>query len=531
MKETKRRIDLDEIERFMIRIREKLEPDDQIFLTLMLETFIRLVKEIESKTASLKRLRNLIFGSTEKRPKSNDTSNPTSSTPPTDPPKVSLEKKKKRPGHGRIGSEQYTGATQVDVPHPNLKPGDPCPECGEGKLSQRKEPATLIFLEAGAPIQATQFNLEKLRCNRCDAHFTAPAPGLANEGKYDPSVGAMIALMHYGGGMPFNRLETLQNDFGIPLPASMQWEACLNLAPVAKVCLETLRRMAANSPLFYNDDTSGKIRTLTPSNRLANPDIPEGRTGTHISVIMAQIDGRDVALYFSGWKHAGENLGDILNLRDPDLPPPIQMCDPLSRNWSHEFEVQLANCLAHLRREFIPLEDLYPMESKVVIESLGTVYLNEKETKSMSALQRLEYHQLHSKPIMDNLKTRVEVWIDKRDIEPNSELGKACKYLLRHWDAFTLFLREPGVPLDNNFCEQSIKTVVLLRKNSYHYKTERGAEVGDCFMSLIHTCRLNQIDAYPYLLFLARNSKDFIKNPELFLPWNYTQNAVNPILN
>jgi hypothetical protein len=55
----------------------------------------------------------------------------------------------------------------------------------------------------------------------------------------------------------------------------------------------------------------------------------------------------------------------------------------------------------------------------------------------------------------------------------------------------TLFLRQPGAPLDNNICERALKMAILHRKNSLSYKTQNGARVGDLFMSLIHTCRLN----------------------------------------
>ncbi len=75
-------------------------------------------------------------------------------------------------------------------------------------------------------------------------------------------------------------------------------------------------------------------------------------------------------------------------------------------------------------------------------------------------------------------------------MEPNSGLGKAISYMLRQWPALTLFLREPGAPLDNNLCERALKKAILHRKNSLFYKTLNGAEVGDLYMSLIHTCEL-----------------------------------------
>jgi len=64
--------------------------------------------------------------------------------------------------------------------------------------------------------------------------------------------------------------------------------------------------------------------------------------------------------------------------------------------------------------------------------------------------------------------------------EPNSGLGKAISYLLKHWRALTLFLRQPGAPLDNNICERALKKAILNRKNALFYKTLNGAQIGDC---------------------------------------------------
>lgn len=93
--------------------------------------------------------------------------------------------------------------------------------------------------------------------------------------------------------------------------------------------------------------------------------------------------------------------------------------------------------------------------------------------------------------------------------------------MLKHWEPLTLFLRKAGAPLDNNLCEQALKRAILHRKNSLSYKTLKGAQTGDLFMSLIHTCRLNQVNPFDYLLAIARNGEAIGMAPENWLPWNY----------
>ena len=137
---------------------------------------------------------------------------------------------------------------------------------------------------------------------------------------------------------------------------------------------------------------------------------------------------------------------------------------------------------------------------------------------------------------VEGLARRVDRWrrkeqLDGKRVEPNSGLGKAMKYLQTHWVALTLFLRQPGAPLDNNICERALKKVVLHRKNALFYRTMNGAAAGDLFMSLIHTCELNGVSAFQYLVALQKNAAEVRNNPQDWLPWTFrdrTASATGP---
>jgi hypothetical protein len=135
--------------------------------------------------------------------------------------------------------------------------------------------------------------------------------------------------------------------------------------------------------------------------------------------------------------------------------------------------------------------------------------------------QRLQYHQTHSGPLMGTLKIWLEDKFENKEVEPNSSLGKAISYMLNHWPELTRFLEVPGAPLDNNLCEQLLKKSILHRKNSLFYKTEHGAYIGDLFMSLIHTCNLQNINPFEYLTALQKHSSEIFQNPADWLPWSY----------
>ena len=111
--------------------------------------------------------------------------------------------------------------------------------------------------------------------------------------------------------------------------------------------------------------------------------------------------------------------------------------------------------------------------------------------------------------------------LEEKRTEPNSALGGAITYMLKHWDRLTLFLRQAGAPLDNNVCERALKKAILHRKNALFYKTRNGARVGDLLMSLIYTCQLNRANPFDYLTRLQRHADAVAACPRLWMPWNY----------
>ena len=427
----------------------------------------------------------------------------------------------KTPGHGRNGSSSYTGAQKVAVPHPELHAGDACPGCEKGKVYPQKEPRTLVRIVGQAPLAATVYELDRLRCNLCGEVFTAQEPEGVGPEKYDATTAAMIALLKYGSGMPFYRLEKLEHLLGIPLPASTQWEIVEEAAELIKAARDELIRQAAQGEVLHNDDTS--MRVL----RLAREPSDE-RTGVFTSGIVSTQQGQKIALYFTGRQHAGENLRDVLQHRVAELGAPIQMCDALSRNTpklSDGAEILLANCLAHGRRQFVEVAANFPEQCRYVLEMLGDVYKNDAETRAgkLTPAERLEFHQQHSGPVMQQLQQWLEAQFALKRVEPNSGLGKAITYLLRHWKGLTAFLREAGAPLDNNVCERALKRAVLHRKNALFYRTLHGAEAGDLFMSLIHTCELSNANPFDYLTELQKHPTELASNPSGWMPWNYAE--------
>jgi len=292
-----------------------------------------------------------------------------------------------------------------------------------------------------------------------------------------------------------------------------------------------LIRQAAQGDVLHNDDTTVKILELMGQRgrqeNLANAEGEDAdqRSGLFTSGVVSLRDGQRVALFFSGRRHAGENLAEVLKLRAQELPPPIQMCDALSRNLPGELKTILAHCLAHARRQFVDVYDRFPEQCRHLLETLAVIYHNDAiaRERELSPEARLQFHQQESQPKMQELHAWLTRQLEEKLAEPNSALGGAIRYMLRHWDKLTLFLRQAGAPLDNNVCERALKKAILHRKNALFFKTQNGARVGDLFMSLIYTCQLNEANPFDYLTQLQRHPQQFAANPELWLPWNYRE--------
>jgi transposase len=501
----------------------ELSPEDRRQLKAIVDTVRQLALQYQQAKTSLKRLLKIIFGSgTEK------TDKVLKREPKTGSAAVSGDKetKPKRKGHGRLGVDDYPGAEKVCVEHGTLKPGDKCPACQKGRLGARKKVSEIVHIAAQPLFKATQYILQILRCNSCQATFTATAPPDAGQEKYDDNVAAMIAAARYGYGLPLNRLADMQMAQGVPMPIGTQWELLAGCYKELQPVIGTeLQRQAAAGKVLHNDDTPARILAVEKEIReqeAKSDGKKKIRTGVFTTGIVSVTDDRRIALFFSGREHAGENLQKVLDLRPGDLPAPIQMSDALSRNVPESKTIQ-SNCNIHGRREFVDIADNFPDECAHVLDTIKSVYKYESDTveQGMTPEQRLLYHQANSRPLMEELKRWMELKLANKEVEPNSGLGSAINYELKHWGKLTLFLEVAGAPLDNNICERILKAAIRHRDNSLFYKTTNGAHVGDFFMSVIQTCRLNGKNPFHYLTTIRKFINQIRGSPAAWMPWNY----------
>lgn len=356
-------------------------------LKAAIRTLAYVTELLEKREASLEQLRRLLCpASTEK---TEVVLKQAGLEPEERKPKPSAPKSRPA-GHGRNGAAAYRGAHKVPVPHASLKAGDPCPGGCGGKVYPLRDPGVLVRLRGQPPLAATVYELEKLRCHLCGEVYAAAAPEGVGEKKYEETAASMIALLRYGSGFPWYRLKGLEESLGIPLPVATQCEIVAEAALLLQPAFGELMRQAAQGEVVHNDDTSMRVLSLA-----READLSSARTGVFTSGIVWIVEQRRIALFFTGAKHAGENLAEVLQQRPAELPPPIRMCDALSRNvpklpapGPEGAPTVLANCLAHGRRNFVKVTASFPEPCRFVLETLGEVYGYDEQARARACRPR-----------------------------------------------------------------------------------------------------------------------------------------------
>jgi len=430
--------------------------------------------------------------------------------------------KEKKPGHGRMPHTVYEEYKEIILKIMGLKVGDPCPQDCGGVLYvyEPEKPRVLLRIKGQNFADVYKYIVERLRCNFCDYLIQADIPTEVGDDKYDASFKAWIILQKYFVAVPFYRQETFQRMLNFPLPDSTQWDLVEQAAGCCYQVFNKLIVYAANSKLINNDDTGVKIQEVIQEIK-NNPDAK--RTGMFTTGIIAEHENHKIALFFNGTSHSGENMGAILKKRELDKPLIIQMCDALHCNLAKEIKTIVCNCLSHGFRKFDELVDHFPTPCITIMKLLSQVYDNDAVTKTMKDEERLLYHQKHSAPIMDTVKQYLQALFDEKLVEPNGELGKALKYMQRHWHKLTRFLSVAGAPLCNNIVERALKIAIRNRKNAMFYRTRYSAHIGGMLTSLIYTCYLNDKNPHHYLTVLQEYYEEINKNPDTWLPWNYQE--------
>lgn len=431
--------------------------------------------------------------------------------------KLPLKKKKKpRKDGGKYGFDDYANSQTIEHSVVGTQSGDPCLCCGIGKYYYSEDKKLLEF--TGNPIvSVTRHKKKVLRCNSCGHEMFSNKKIL----KWSAEARSSLTI-HKLYGTPLYRIARLQKLFGVPVAPTTLWQQYKDVHEnCAKFVVAELFRLSPEGEILLTDDTNMRILEVMQNNK----NLPEKeRRACHTTVMCIQHAQGKIILYVSANRYCKENWLPLLKKRKSKNKLLI-VSDASSQSFPTGEELDKAisaGCLGnHGRRKFADLKNNYPNECSYFLNLISGIYANEEECKNKTPEGRLAYHQKHSQPKIEAIYKEITKLFDNKEVEPNSDLGKAMNYWLNHQEKLTAFLRIVGCPLDNNLSEFNLRIIALYRKVSMFFKNLDSAEVNSNMFSLIATCEANSINSFGYLNWIQKNWKEVQANPEKFLPWHF----------
>jgi transposase len=437
----------------------------------------RLQLELALLREQLQQRNQMIFGtSSEKGPKSRSAraKDETPKKPPT--------------GHGPSAQPELAIREEVF----ELDEADQaCPKCG-GELSamegQFEESEVVDVVERSFHIVQERRQKYVCKCGECvetALGSTKPIPG----GRYSLPFAAMVASEKYEDHNPLTRQVRQMERVGLDVTSQTLWDQILALSRHLGPSYWALKDFVLEAGVVGMDETRW-------------PLLAKGKTKKWWVWSVCRPEA--VFYQIAPTRSAAEVktlLGDYAG---------VVMCDGYAaypsfvKGRDAPGKLVLANCWSHARRMFVKAAPNYPVAEEM-IELIARLYRVEAEAGDDPVL-RADLRRLKSQPVIDE----IQVWLMSQRALPQSSLGKAITYTSKLWAGLTHFLTNPGVPLDNNGTERSIRGIALGRKNHYGSKSQRGTEVAAILYSLIESAKLAGLSGRVYLEEAARRA---ILNP------------------
>jgi transposase len=408
-----------------------------------------------------------------------------------------------------------------------LDPGERCPDCGGSLRLLGEDVAEMIEIVA-AQLKVIETARLKKSCRQCErivqpAAPTRPIP----RGMAGPGLLAHILVAKYDDHLPLYRQGEILARQGADIPRSTLIDWCGQAIAVLRPLIERIRADVMRSDRLHADDTP--IRVLDPSVRQTRGKeraVKEGRIWVYVRDDRPW-GGSDppAAVYAFSPDRKGEHpqshLADFAGILQADAYGGFaklyeaQAVDAKPR-------VREAACWAHLRRDF---HDVWKATgspiAKDALERIGRLYDIERAITGLSAERRRDERQQRSQPHVRAFRTWCETELGR--LPAKGDLAKAMRYALNRWPAFTLFLEDGRVAIDNNPAERAIRPVAIGRKNWLFAGSDVGGETLADAMTIIETAKLSGLDPEAYLAdIVARINDHPVSRLDNLLPWNWT---------
>lgn len=405
-----------------------------------------------------------------------------------------------------------------------LDPGEACPACG-GPLRLVGEDVTEILDFIAAKLKVVETARLKKSCRHCETLVQPEAPsrpvprGMAGTGLL-----AHILVSKFDDHIPLYRQNEIFARQGVDIPRSTLIDWCGQAVAVMRPLTDLIRQDVVKADLLHADDTP--IQVLDPRLRQAGKPrgVKEGRIWSYLRDPRpwGGSDPPAVAYWFSPDRkgiNPQTHLAQFRGILQADAYAGFR--DLYKPDATGTVHVREAACWAHLRRAF---HDVWKGSDSTIareaLEQIGELYDIERQITGHPAPYRLVVRQEQSRPRV----TAFHAWCETQlaRIPGKGELAKAIRYALNRWKAFTLFLEDGRVAIDNNPAERAIRPVCVGRKNYLFAGSDTGGDNIADAMTLIESAKLSRLNPHDYLAdVLARINEHKINRLHELLPWNW----------
>jgi len=411
-----------------------------------------------------------------------------------------------------------------------IDPPTACECCGGSRLRKLSEDVTKTLESIPRTWKIIETVREKFTCRDCEKISQAPAPfHVIPRGWAGPSLLAMILYEKFGAHQPLNRLCERFALEGVPIPLSTMADAvgagCLVLDPV----LRGLERHVFSAERLHGDDTTVPVlaKGKTDIGRCwvyVRDDQPFGGAGPPAAMFYYSRD--------RGGEHPQAHVAQWSGILQADA---YGGYDKLYARGRMPGPIQQAGCWSHGRRKFFIYADVEAAAHRKVtgkkpvvvspfavevVRQIDALFGIERDINGQSPEKRRAVRQELSRPMVEALHAYL---VEKKsEFSPNHDLYKAINYLLKRWQAFTLFLEDGRVCMSNNAAERALRGIALGRKSWLFCGSDRGGRRAAAMYSLIVTCKMNDVDPHAWLAdVLARIATHPAHRIDELLPWRW----------
>ncbi len=358
-------------------------------------------------------------------------------------------------------------------------------------------------------------------CRRCREGVTqAPAPARAIPGSLvTTSTLAWMATARFAWSIPLNRQLQMLAGQGVLLDRSVASRWMRKIAWLVRPLYDLQLAYIHSQPRIFCDETrmpvqeKGRRRVRTTQFWAHACDDRPWAGPAHPAVTYIHARGR-------GHDEARRQLAHYAGTIQVDG---YNAYKALVRNGTGKDRIRLAFCLAHTRRKFVEAYRKSPSPIAArIIARIGDIYAIEAGIRGLGADQRQRTRQAEAGVLFEQIKTEIDTMLPH--LSPKSDLARAMRYALAHWNGLKRVLEDGRLEVDTNTVERGMRSVAQGRKSSLFAGSEDGAETWAILASLLQTARLNGLDPYIWLNdVLTRITLGTVKNNDLacLLPWNW----------